>query len=144
MFRINNDGALQTRCGSQSRAPTNFCLRSCAGIARNCYTLRLQQKPGSVSNRGMNVPGKSLFASLLGISLLIGANSSAPAADDPFAWPPITAQQKPWAYNWWMGSAVDKTNLTRELERYAAAGLGGIHIIDRKSTRLNSSHLVIS
>jgi hypothetical protein len=28
-----------------------------------------------------------------------------------------------------MGSAVDKTNLTHELERYAAAGLGGIHII---------------
>jgi hypothetical protein len=28
-----------------------------------------------------------------------------------------------------MGSAVDKTNLTRELERYQAAGLGGIHII---------------
>jgi hypothetical protein len=51
------------------------------------------------------------------------------AADDPFSWPPITAQQKPWAFNWWMGSAVDKTNLTHELERYAAAGLGGIHII---------------
>lgn len=51
------------------------------------------------------------------------------AADDLLAWPPITAQQKPWAFNWWMGSAVDKTNLTKELERYAAAGLGGIHII---------------
>ena len=50
-------------------------------------------------------------------------------AADEFSWPPITAQQKPWAYNWWMGSAVDKTNLTHELERYAAAGLGGIHII---------------
>jgi len=51
------------------------------------------------------------------------------AADDPFAWPPITAQTKPWAFWWWMGSAVDKTNLTRELERCAAAGLGGVHII---------------
>ena len=28
-----------------------------------------------------------------------------------------------------MGSAVDKTNLTKELERYAAAGIGGVHII---------------
>ena len=56
-------------------------------------------------------------------------NFSVQAADDPFAWPPIAAQQKPWAFNWWMGSAVDKTNLTKELERYAAAGLGGIHII---------------
>ena len=51
------------------------------------------------------------------------------AAGDPFAWPPLTAQTKPWAFNWWMGSAVDKANLTHELERYAAAGLGGIHII---------------
>jgi hypothetical protein len=50
-------------------------------------------------------------------------------ADDPLAWPPITAQTRPWAYNWWMGSAVDKTNLTRELERYHDAGLGGIQII---------------
>ncbi len=56
-------------------------------------------------------------------------NPSVRAADDPFAWPPITSQTKPWAFNWWMGSAVDKTNLTKELERYAAAGLGGIHII---------------
>jgi hypothetical protein len=28
-----------------------------------------------------------------------------------------------------MGSAVDRTNLTRELERFHAAGLGGVHII---------------
>ena len=64
-------------------------------------------------------------------ALLLGAitTPAAPKKTDPFAWPPITAQQKPWAFNWWMGSAVDKTNLTHELERYAAAGLGGIHII---------------
>jgi hypothetical protein len=28
-----------------------------------------------------------------------------------------------------MGSAVDETNLTRELQRYQAAGMGGVHII---------------
>ena len=66
---------------------------------------------------------------LLTLVALGWAISAVRAAADPFAWPPITAQQKPWAYNWWMGSAVDKTNLTHELERYAAAGLGGIHII---------------
>ncbi len=68
-------------------------------------------------------------ACALGAALLLTTHLPAVAADDPFAWPPITAQTKPWAYNWWMGSAVDKTNLTKELERYAAAGLGGIHII---------------
>ena len=56
-------------------------------------------------------------------------------ADDDFwpitksDWPPITATMKPWAYNWWLGSAVDRPNLARELARYQAAGLGGIHII---------------
>jgi len=77
----------------------------------------------------MNSPGQSIFAAWFGASVFLGAVLSARAADDPFAWPPITAQQKPWAYNWWMGSAVDKPNLSKELERYAAAGLGGIHII---------------
>ena len=51
------------------------------------------------------------------------------AAADPLAWPAITAQTKPWAFWWWMGSAVDKTNITRELQRYHEAGLGGVHII---------------
>lgn len=35
----------------------------------------------------------------------------------------------PWTYWWWPGSAVDEANITRNLERYAAAGLGGVHII---------------
>ena len=75
----------------------------------------------------MKFPVRPLLALLLALPTLPAV--SVRAADDPFAWPPITAQQKPWAFNWWMGSAVDKTNLTKELERYAAAGLGGIHII---------------
>lgn len=69
------------------------------------------------------------FACALGAAFLLTVNFSVRAADDPLAWPPITSQTKPWAFNWWMGSAVDKTNLTHELERYAAGGLGGIHII---------------
>ena len=79
----------------------------------------------SVFNRSMKFHQRLALM----LSVLLGAITGVFAADDPFAWPPITAQQKPWAYNWWMGSAVDKTNLTHELERYAAAGLGGIHII---------------
>jgi hypothetical protein len=74
-------------------------------------------------------PGKPGLACALGLMLFFAAGSSLPAADDPLAWPPITSQTKPWAYWWWMGSAVDKANLTRELERYHAAGLGGVHII---------------
>ena len=29
---------------------------------------------------------------------------------------------------WWLGSAVDATNLTYNLEEYAKAGLGGVEI----------------
>ncbi len=47
----------------------------------------------------------------------------------PLDWPAITREHRPWAYNWWHGSAVDPTNLTRELRRYREGGLGGIHII---------------
>ena len=51
------------------------------------------------------------------------------AAEDPLAWPTITREAKPWAYWWWMGSAVDRANLTREIERARDAGFGGLHII---------------
>lgn len=44
-------------------------------------------------------------------------------------WPDITPGQRPGAYWWWMGSAVDKANITREMERYREAGMGGVHII---------------
>jgi len=44
-------------------------------------------------------------------------------------WPEIDRECRPWTYNWWLGSAVDRGNLARELHRYADAGLGGIHII---------------
>ena len=40
------------------------------------------------------------------------------------SWPEISLDAKPAARWWWMGSAVDKENLTRNLEAYAAAGMG--------------------
>ena len=52
--------------------------------------------------------------------------SAAPA--DPFAWPPVTAETKPWVWWWWHGSAVDQTNLARELREFRDAGLGGANI----------------
>jgi hypothetical protein len=36
---------------------------------------------------------------------------------------------KPWAYWWWMGSAVNEKDITKNLEDFAAAGFGGLHII---------------
>ncbi|MFM2294335.1 MAG: hypothetical protein RLZZ350_748, partial [Verrucomicrobiota bacterium] len=65
---------------------------------------------------------KIFFAAVISLALNV-------RAADPLAWPDITREQKPWCYWWWMGSAVDKTNLTKELTRYRDAGYGGVHII---------------
>jgi len=81
-----------------------------------------------LSNQRMDCrkPG---FTGAFRFLLLFGTILSTAAAGGPLAWPPITSQTRPWVYWWWMGSAVDKTNLTRELTRYHDAGLGGVHII---------------
>jgi hypothetical protein len=50
-------------------------------------------------------------------------------AADSASWPAIASECKPWAYNWWLGSAVDKENLAKEMKRYSDGGLGGIHIV---------------
>ncbi|MFN7939512.1 MAG: glycosyl hydrolase [Bryobacteraceae bacterium] len=63
---------------------------------------------------------------LLSIALLAPL---AAAADPALEWPRQTRESRPWSYWWWMASAVDEANITRELEQYKAAGWGGLHII---------------
>jgi len=62
---------------------------------------------------------------LLTLALLPAAASLCAAAP---AWPAVQRETKPWTRWWWLGSAVDKANLTRELEAIAAAGFGGVEI----------------
>jgi hypothetical protein len=50
------------------------------------------------------------------------------AQDPPSVWPEVTVSAKPWTRWWWPGSAVDKANLTAQLEAIAAAGIGGVEI----------------
>jgi hypothetical protein len=47
---------------------------------------------------------------------------------DASGWPAVTATNKPWTRWWWLGSAVDGPNLTRQLEDFAKTGLGGVEI----------------
>ena len=58
--------------------------------------------------------------------LALGACGLLSAQD--IAWPEMSVEAKPGARWWWMGSAVDKANLTRSLEEYAAAGMGTMEI----------------
>ena len=50
------------------------------------------------------------------------------SAQAQLEWPVITSQTRPWTRWWWMGSAVDRENLTANLEKYRAAGLGGMEL----------------
>jgi hypothetical protein len=64
-------------------------------------------------------------------ALLLVALAAGPAGaaePDPLAWPAIVAEHRPWTRWWWLGSAVDKENLTRSLEEFKQAGIGGVEI----------------
>ena len=49
-------------------------------------------------------------------------------ANAQIKWPAITTITKPWTRWWWEGSAVNKKDLTWNLEQYQKAGLGGVEI----------------
>ena len=60
--------------------------------------------------------------------LMACAGNAQKAIDSPLAWPVVTNTSRPWTRWWWLGSAVDKENLTRLLEEYNRAGLGGVEV----------------
>ena len=43
-------------------------------------------------------------------------------------WPAVTREAKPWTRWWWLGSAVDEANLTREIAALDSAGFGGVEV----------------
>jgi hypothetical protein len=66
----------------------------------------------------MKLPQLVLFMALL------TCPSLAPAQ----GWPEVTPTARPWMRWWWPGSAVEPAQLTRQLEAFAAAGIGGVEI----------------
>ncbi|HEV2293128.1 MAG TPA: glycosyl hydrolase [Tepidisphaeraceae bacterium] len=66
------------------------------------------------------------------IVLFAQAALAAPAATQATQatslWPAVGNVQKPWTRWWWPGNAVDKENLSRQIEQMAAAGFGGVEI----------------
>ena len=56
------------------------------------------------------------------ICLLALCVAAAPASQ------PSSSSAKPWTRWWWPGNAVDKENLTKQLEQIAAAGFGGVEV----------------
>lgn len=56
------------------------------------------------------------------------------------AWPTTSIEARPAARWWWMGSAVDKTNLTTNLQAYAEAGMGTMEITPIYGVKGNETH----
>jgi hypothetical protein len=50
------------------------------------------------------------------------------AVEAQLLWPSVNNTTKPWTRWWWEGSAVNKKDLTWNLEQYNKAGLGGVEI----------------
>ncbi len=63
------------------------------------------------------------------LAILFALHAALFAQSAAFSWPAETRESRPWSYWWWPGSAVDQSNLTRELEVLKAAGWGGVHVI---------------
>jgi hypothetical protein len=70
------------------------------------------------------------FYVLLCCSLLIYASADAQKkiSNTAVVWPSITREMRPWTRWWWMGNAVNENNLNILLQKYAAAGIGGVEI----------------
>ena len=80
--------------------------------------------------RATKLPAIAKFLTTVACACFCGSAAlAADTAPDPLGWPPATQDCRPWSYWWWLGSAVDKENLTKELTRYRDAGWGGVHII---------------
>lgn len=43
-------------------------------------------------------------------------------------WPEVRREARPWTRWWWLGSAVSETEITRHLEQFRQAGIGGVEI----------------
>jgi hypothetical protein len=70
----------------------------------------------------------ALPAACLAQSPAVSPSPSLPLSPSPGIWPELTRENKPWTRWWWPGSAVDKASLTWQLEKLAAAGIGGVEI----------------
>lgn len=69
-----------------------------------------------------------LFLNLFLAAVIAGLPSCAAEEDTQSCWPEITSEAKPWTRMWWMGSAVNKDDLSMTLREYAEAGIGGVEI----------------
>lgn len=67
---------------------------------------------------------KPFILVLAAVSILISCGTTKGETE----WPEVKTEHKPFTRWWWLGSAVDKENLTYNMELYSKAGIGGVEI----------------
>lgn len=84
----------------------------------------------SIPSKRMTNKARYLFAALcLSILGTMGCSHFPRLAfRPPVAGTPQVSTAKPWTRWWWPGSAVDRENITRQLEELARVGVGGVEI----------------
>jgi hypothetical protein len=81
-----------------------------------------------VSRAGIARATLGVVAALAGLSTAIPAQAQRASSRSILEWPAITREAKPWTRWWWLGSAVDERNLTREISALDSAGFGGVEV----------------
>ncbi len=90
------------------------------------FLTRLVPGAGAPGYTTLPLRGNLLIGVLVALTLpTLGALSAAAGDLD---WPAVDSETKAWSRWWWHGSAVTERDLTVEMEKYAAAGLGGLEI----------------
>ncbi|HWS89657.1 MAG TPA: glycosyl hydrolase [Pyrinomonadaceae bacterium] len=94
------------------------------------------------------------FASLLLVVMLLapvgvfaqrqrrGGAARGAQASAALAWPRVTSQSKPWTRWWWLGSAVNRRDLSAALAQYEKAGLGGLELTPIYGVRGEESQFI--
>ncbi|NMC40876.1 MAG: glycoside hydrolase family 2 protein [Bacteroidales bacterium] len=62
------------------------------------------------------------------ISLIVSLLFSLSIASQSLEWPPVSSETKPWSRWWWPGSIVSREDLSKVMEQYSEAGLGGLEL----------------
>lgn len=92
---------------------------------RKCFAVKAS---AATPRRGSLLRKRSRITFTAIVALSVAFAAQAFCADAP-AWPAVTKEMRPWAYNWWMGCAADREGLELQAKQFAEAGMGGYHVI---------------
>jgi ABC-type glycerol-3-phosphate transport system substrate-binding protein len=76
----------------------------------------------------VNPPRRAITLATLILLFIAPTFARAQSAPSDPNWPAVTVITKPWTRWWWPGNAVDQANISRQIDEFNQAGIGGIEI----------------